>query len=89
MLSLEEAARLENYGIWPSCKAHYHMKKSKALAAVEAETHRFVGGPDTKIEFASAIVEVNTTRVWSPVKCHNEDGSLIMGLRTWGLQPLR
>lgn len=89
ILSLEEAGRLEHWGIWPTCKAHLHMRKSKALAAVKQETHRFVGGPDTKVEFVSAIVEVNTTRVWSPVACHDESGKAIMGLRTWGLQPLR
>lgn len=89
VLSLEEAGRLENWGIWPACKAHLHMKKRKALEAVEAETHRFVGGPDTKVEFASAIVPVNTTRIWTPVQCHSMDGKTVMGMRTWGLQPLR
>lgn len=88
VLSLEEAGRLEHYGIWPACKAHRHMKKTAALEAIKAETHRFVGGPDTKIEFASCIVEVNTTRIWSPVACHDIDGKTIQGMRTWGLQPL-
>lgn len=90
VLSLEEAGRLENWGIWPTCKAHHHMSKSRAVEAVsKAETHRFVGGPDTKVGFASAIVEVNTTRIWSPVQCHHESGKAIMGMRTWGLKPLR
>lgn len=65
------------------------MRKKAAQQAVEADTHRFVGGPDTKVEYVSAIVEVDNTRIWSPVKCHDTDGKLIMGLRTWGLQPLR
>lgn len=87
ILSLEEAGRLEHYGIWPACKAHRHMKKQDAFAAVLAETHRFVGGADTQVEFVSAIVAVNTTRVWSPVQCHDANGRLVLGLRTWGLQP--
>lgn len=65
------------------------MARNKALTAVEQETHRFVGGPDTKVEFVSAIVAVNTSRVWSPVQCHDETGLRVLGLRTWGLQPLR
>jgi hypothetical protein len=89
VLSLEEAARLENYGIWPTCKAHLHVRRKKAQEAIEAETHRFVGGPDTKVGFVSAIVATDCTRVWSPVRCHDESGKAIMGLRTWGLQPLR
>ncbi len=91
MLSLEEAGRLENYGFWPVCKSglHKHIRKSKALQAVKEETHRFVGGPDTKVGFVSAIVAVNTSRVWTPVACHDEAGKLVIGLRTWGLQPLR
>ncbi len=89
VLSLEETGRLEHWGIWPTCKAHLHMKKSHALAAVKAETHRFVGGPDTKVEFVSAIVPLDVTRVWSPVACHDASGKTIQGMRTWGLQPLR
>lgn len=90
VLSLEEAGRLEHYGIWPTCKAHLHMKKTKALEAVTVlETHRFVGGTDTKVEFVSAIVPVDTTRVWSPVQCHDETGRAVLGLRTWGLPALR
>lgn len=90
VLSLEEAGRLEHYGIWPTCKAHRHMKKDDAIAAVsKAETHRFVGGPDTAVEFVSAIVPVNTDRIWCPVQCHHESGKAIMGMRTWGLKPLR
>lgn len=59
---------------------------------VVEETHRFVGGADTAIAKAGVvtmIVPVNTSRVWSPVQCHSEDGSAVMGLRTWGLKPLR
>lgn len=89
ILSAEEAGRLEHYGIWPVCKAHRHVKKRDALAAVKTEEFRFVGGPDTKVGFVSAIVAVNTTRVWSPVACHDETGKSIQGFRTWGLQPLR
>jgi hypothetical protein len=90
VLSLEEAGRLEHYGIWPSCKSHRHMSKADAATAVSKdETHRFVGGPDTAVAFASAIVPVCVDRIWSPVQCHHESGRAIMGMRTWGLKPLR
>jgi len=90
VLSVEEAGRLEHWGVWPSCKAHHHMKLSKAQAAVsDAMTHRFVGGPDTKVDYASAIVPVDYTRMWSPVACHDETGKAIAGMRSWGLRPIR
>lgn len=87
VLSLEEAGRLEVYGIWPRCKAHIHMKKNAAELAIRQETHRFVGGPNTKIEFATAIVPVNTSGMWGPVQCHDYNGKTLQGFRTWGLQP--
>lgn len=90
VLSEAEAGRLEHYGIWPVCKNHRHVKRQEALDAVARdETHRFVGGPDTKVAYVSAIMPVNTTRVWCPVQCHNDDGMTLMGMRTWGLRPLR
>lgn len=90
VLSLEEAGRLEHYGIWPTCKAHRHMTRNQAMTAVAvSETHRFVGGPDTRIAFASAIVEVNTVRMWEPTACHDTSGRPIQGFRTWGMKPLK
>jgi hypothetical protein len=55
----------------------------------KAETHRFVGGPDTAIEFASAIVPTSESRIWEPVACHDWNGKAIQGFRTWGKAPLR
>lgn len=92
VLSVEEAARLENYGIWPACKAHRHVKRNKGHLLVSEETHRFVGGNDTKVQSVgdlSMIVPLDCGRVWSPVQCHNEAGATLMGLRTWGLKPSR
>jgi hypothetical protein len=89
VLSSEEAGRLENYGIWPTCKAHLHWNKEKAVAAVEADTHRFVGGPDTAVDFVSAIVMASESRLWEPVACHDLNGRAIQGMRTWGKTPLR
>ena len=90
VLSEAEAGRLEHYGIWPSCKNHRHVKRQEALDAVTRdETHRFVGGPDTKVAFVSAIMPVNTTRIWSTVQCHNAEGMLLRGMKTWGFQPLQ
>jgi hypothetical protein len=93
VLSQEEAGRLENWGIWPNCKAHLHIKKSRALEAVEKlETHRFIGGEDTSVKAVghlSMIVPIDTTRIWSPVQCHNAEGMTLRGMRTWGLRPLK
>lgn len=88
-LSVEEAARLEVYGIWYNCKNHVHLSKRQAAEYVERdETHRFCGGKDTKVEFVSAIVPTNTSQMWQPVQNHDWDGKRLMGARTWGLPAL-
>lgn len=92
VLSQEEAGRLEHWGIWPTCKAHKHVKRTEALAAVASDNFRYVGGPDTEIAAAghvSMIVPTATTRIWSPVACHDANGKAIQGFRTWGMQPLK
>ena len=91
VLSVEEAARLENWGVWPCCrKTHLHINKTKALEMVRAETHRLVGGVDTRVRDAvTMIVPVAVGRMWRPVQAHNVDGSMIMGFRTWGLERTR
>jgi hypothetical protein len=89
-LSFEETGRLEHYGIWPSCKAHLHVSKTKALEMVaKAETHRFVGGPDTRVGFVSAIMRIPEAKIWEPVACHDWSGRALQGYRTWGVQPTR
>ena len=86
VLSVEEASRLENYAIWPACKSHRHIKKREAVEMITAETHRFVGGLDTRILTpVSMIVPVALGRAWQPVPCCNVDGSRLLGMRTWGL----
>jgi len=88
VLSVEEAARLEVYSAWPRCCDHSHIKRKDALGLVADETHRLVGGQDTKIQFpVTMIVPVALGREWKPVPCRNHDGSMILGLRSWGLSP--
>lgn len=83
VLSRTEAARLENLAIWPRCKEHWHVKKREALQMVTAETHRFVGGADTKAQSpVSMIVPVVVGREWTP-----QPSSGLMGFRVWGLAP--
>ena len=66
------------------------MSKTKALSAVTIEeTHRFVGGADTKVGFVSAIVPVSVGVLWQPVACHDINGKALQGMRTWGLPPVR
>jgi hypothetical protein len=92
VLSIEETARLENYGIFPVCRAHRHVKRAEAEDCIAKETHRFVGGANTavnKIGVHSMITEVNTSRIWTPVACHAYNGRPIQGMRTWGLSPAR
>ena len=85
VLSQREAARLEHFGIWPECKYHLHVKKTEALAMVEADSHRFIGGPDTQIKTpVTMIVKLGEPVIWQPVACRNDDGSALMGLRIWG-----
>ena len=85
VLSQSEAARLEHWGIWPSCKSHHHIKKNTALAMVEDDSHRFVGGPDTRVTTpVSMIVKLGEPVIWQPVACRNADGSQLLGMRIWG-----
>ena len=88
VLSLEEAARLENHGIWPACKGHHHIKSSEAESMVKDQTHRWLGGADTRAKFISAIVPVSL-RMWEPVPCRDYAGRALMGLRTWGNRATR
>lgn len=88
ILSPEEAGRLEHFGIWPACKSHVHVKKSEAAEMIAAETHRFVGGVDTKVhDYVSMIAPVGEPVMWVPVPCHAADGTMLMGMRTWGNAP--
>lgn len=81
LLSVEEAARFEHQGVWPACKAHRHMKRSKALALITSEEARYVGGSDTKLGCeTSMIVPVRQGALWQPVPTAG-----LMGFRTWGL----
>ena len=87
MLSVEEAARLEVYSEWPNCqdRSHHHVKRREALKMIAEETHRLVGGADTKMPHpVSMIVPVSVGRAWQPVP-----SSRLMGFRVWGLAPSR
>jgi hypothetical protein len=81
---MEETGRIEKYGVWPVCKKHKHITRNAATRMVGEDTHRFVGGRDTLVQYISAIVPVKTGKLWQPVPCHDETGAAIMGLRTWG-----
>ena len=86
MLSEAEAGRLENWGLWPCCKAHHHVKKNKAAAMVASDTHRYVGGKDTAVDSPTTmIVELNNSRPWKPVQAHMPDGRPVIGFKVWGL----
>lgn len=45
VLSLEETTRLLDWGIWPGCKCHKHIKKSKASPAIFKRLHAQDGTP--------------------------------------------
>ena len=84
---MEEAARLEVYSEWPKCNdgSHYHIKRREALRMVDEETHRLVGGVNTKVLHpVSMIVPVVVGRIWQPVP-----SARLRGFRVWGLAPSR
>jgi hypothetical protein len=88
VLSVEEAGRLEHYGVWPKCKHHRHVKRWMADGMSEAGTHRFLGGEDSKYECHSYLVPLSI-QLWAPVACHDYSGKALRGMRTWGAQPVR
>jgi hypothetical protein len=79
MLNQTETARLENYGIWPSCKRHYHISRREALKMLEADTHRLVGGLNTKVPtYTTMIVPcITNDRVWRNVPCGGPQGYVV------------
>ena len=89
VLSAEEAGCLENYGQWPKCKHHRHIKKREAIAGVQAGEYRFVGGEDTKVNGPVSMVTAVRVTMWEPVAANGADGTKLMGMRTWGLKPRR
>jgi hypothetical protein len=89
LLSLEEAGRLEHWGIWPKCKAHHHLKQAAAREGAEAGLYRFLGGEGTKIQGTVSMVVPVAESMWKPVQARNTDGSVVIGLRVWGLAPSR
>lgn len=88
VLSAEDAGRLEHWGVWwETCRAHKHVKLTKAQEMVASDEFRFVGGPGTKVKYASAIVATRESAGWVPVACRDWDGHLLQGLRVWGNRP--
>lgn len=89
LLSSQEAGRFEHWGIWPKCKGHRHLKRDAALAGALAGEYRFIGGEGTQVPGPVSMVTKTRVSMWKPVQAHNEDGSAVIGLRTWGLAPQR
>jgi hypothetical protein len=72
LLSVEEAARLEHWSIWPCCyktgkpklnrdekfASHRHISRLEAEMMVSVETHRLVGGADTCVSSAGPITAI-------------------------------
>ena len=85
VLSVEETARLEVFGSWPICKEHRHIKQQDAMQLVNEETHRLVGGVNTKVQLPVTMIVPVALRGWAVVPACNNDGSRLMGFRTWGL----
>jgi hypothetical protein len=80
VLSAEEAGRLEHWGIWPTCKAHHHIKKREAVEGAAAGLVRYLGGEGTKIQYPVSMVTATRIDIWQPVPTAG-----VIGLRTWGL----
>lgn len=86
---MEEAGRLEHWGIWPKCKDHKHIKKREAREGAEAGLLRFVGGEGTMVQGPVSMVTTVAVTIWKPVATARPDGSKLMGMRTWGLASRR
>jgi hypothetical protein len=86
VLSSTEAGRLENYGLFPVCKAHRHITKKAAIEGAESGVLRFlmVGLTDDTKKPVSMVTKAGEVSMWQPVPCRNTDGSALMGLRVWG-----
>ena len=67
VLSRQETGQIENYGIWPKCKHHKHVKLKKAATLVATDMYRSVGGEHTAVKTpVSMITEcTNNTYVWA------------------------
>lgn len=87
VLSAEEAGRLENWGIWPACKSHKHIKRREAVAGAESGEYRFLGGEGTKIQGAVSMVTAVRVTIWRPVSTSMLDGTRLRGFKVWGLKP--
>jgi len=61
------------------------MSARQAEAGAKAGLFRFLGGEGTKVQSPVSMVVSTKVRQWKPVQARNTDGSLVLGLRTWGL----
>lgn len=65
LLSTTEAARLENWAVWPRCKHHHHLKRHEVDRLIAEEAVRYVGGNDTRVQCQlSMVVATDDTRTW-------------------------
>lgn len=66
VLSVEDTARLENFGHWPRCQSHKHVTIAEANQMVRDDSHRWVGGTDTMV--ATPVTMITPTylegRTW-------------------------
>lgn len=85
LLSLEEAGRLEHWGIWPKCREHPHCSRKKANEGAAAGTYRYLRSPGGNP--VSAVTDASEPSRWSPQQAHNLDGSVVMGFKVWGNAP--
>ena len=80
VLSYGEARQLEHRNEWPQCKHHQHVKKREAAEMVAADTHRFIGGNNTRLNHPVSMITPVAIREWRPVPTAG-----LLGFRTWGL----
>jgi hypothetical protein len=82
LLSHSEAARLENWNIWPICKAHRHISRAKAEVLVQENDARWIGGAHTKVQGPVTMIVPTFLqgRTWKPVGPR-------LGVRVWQFVP--
>ena len=84
LLSHAEAARLEHWNLWPSCRNHRHVKRAEADQLVLADDARWVGGRDTRVQGPVTMIVPTYLegRTWRPK-------APPLGLKVWQFVPDR
>jgi hypothetical protein len=91
VLSVEETALLEKFATLPVCKNHRHVTRLQADMMLSLDSHRVVGGKDTKVESMNItrMITPVAIRQWGPTPCSPGNDFPSAGMRCWGNSPTK